>query len=149
LEVESTERYGSMHRILTALILALALTAASCGGDDDGALRIELSDSSLGEIVTTGEGDTLYLFIPDGQGESVCYDDCEATWPPLVVDVVAGDGVDEGLIGSTERTDGTTQVTYNGWPLYYFAGDSAAGDTNGQGINDIWYVIDAAGDAVN
>ena len=51
--------------------------------------------------------------------------------------------------GTTERDDGSTQVTYNGWPLYYFANDAAAGDTNGQAVNDVWYVVDAAGDAVD
>ena len=59
-----------------------------------------------------------------------------------------GDGLDAGLLGTTERTTGDTQATYNGWPLYYFGGDAAAGDTNGQGINEVWYVVDAAGDAI-
>lgn len=137
-----------MQRRLTLMILVLALIAAACGGDDDGALRLELSDSSLGEIVTTSAGDTLYLFIPDGQGESACYDACAANWPPLIAEVVAGDGIDADLIGSVERTDTGTQVTYNGWPLYYFGGDNAAGDTNGQGLNGVWYVVDASGDAI-
>lgn len=137
-----------MHRTLATVALVLAMVIAACGGDDDGTLRLELGDSSLGQIITTSDGDTLYLFIPDGQGDSVCYDECEANWPPLVVDVAAGDGVDDGLVGSTDRTDGSTQVTYNGWPLYYFAGDAAAGDTNGQGLNDVWFVVDASGDAI-
>lgn len=138
-----------MQRSLTAFILAIALVAAACGGDDDGSLRLELSDSSLGEIVTTSAGDTLYLFVPDAQGDSVCYDQCATNWPPLITEVVAGDGIDADLIGSVERTDAGTQVTYNGWPLYYFAGDEAAGDTNGQGLNDVWYVVDASGDAID
>ncbi len=110
---------------------------------------LEVSQSDLGAILVDGEGLTLYLFVPDGQGESVCYDECAANWPPLIEEVEAGDGIDASLLGSTERTDGTTQVTYNGWPLYYFAGDSSPGDTNGQGLNDVWYVLDSAGDAVN
>ncbi len=109
---------------------------------------IALTDSDLGPILTDGDGNTLYLFVPDAQGESTCYDGCEAAWPPLVGEVSAGDGVDPALIGSTERTDGTRQATYNDWPLYYFASDAAAGDTNGQGINEVWYVVDADGNAV-
>jgi predicted lipoprotein with Yx(FWY)xxD motif len=55
------------------------------------------------------------------------------------------DGLDEVLVGSITRDDGTTQGTYNGWPLYYFSGDSAAGDVNGQGVNEVWWVLDATG----
>jgi len=109
---------------------------------------LAVSASALGEVITDGDGNTLYLFVPDAQGDSTCYDGCEAAWPQMDREVSAGDGVDPALIGSTERTDGTQQATYNGWPLYYFASDAAAGDTNGQGINEVWYVIDADGNAV-
>jgi predicted lipoprotein with Yx(FWY)xxD motif len=81
-------------------------------------------------------------------GASVCVDDCATTWPPLTVaaagDVAAGTGV-TGQIGTIERADGTTQVTLGGAPLYYFASDSAAGDTKGQGIGGVWYLVSAAG----
>lgn len=59
-----------------------------------------------------------------------------------------GEGADQSLLGTITRTDGSTQVTYNGWPLYFWAEDSAPGDTTGQGVNDVWWVVDAAGDAV-
>jgi predicted lipoprotein with Yx(FWY)xxD motif len=91
----------------------------------------------------------LYLFTPDNQGEPTCYDTCADNWPALEGAALAGDGVDESLLGTTTRTDGSIQATYNGWPLYYFAGDPAAGDTNGQGLNDVWWVIDATGNAVS
>ena len=109
---------------------------------------VTVASSDLGDILTDGDGNTLYLFTPDAQGESVCYDQCEDAWPPLVGDVTAGDGVDGSLLGATERTDGSVQVTYNGWPLYYFAADNAPGDINGQGVNDVWYVLDADGDGI-
>lgn len=109
---------------------------------------VALADSSLGSILVDGDGNVLYLFTPDEQGESVCYDECAGFWPPLVGEFAAGDGVDAALMGSDARTDGSEQVTYNGWPLYYFANDAAPGDTNGQGVNEVWYVLDAAGDGI-
>jgi predicted lipoprotein with Yx(FWY)xxD motif len=66
----------------------------------------------------------------------------------LTADVVAGDGVDAGLLGSAPRNDGIEQATYNGWPLYYFVNDAVPGDVNGQGVNDVWYVLDAAGSGI-
>ena len=109
---------------------------------------VALADSSLGSILVDGDGNVLYLFTPDEQGESVCYDECAGFWPPLVGEFEAGDGVDAALMGSATRTDGSEQVTYNGWPLYYFANDAAPGDTNGQGVNEVWYVLDAAGNGI-
>ena len=67
------------------------------------------------------------------------------SWPPQVEIAAVGDGLDMALVGTITRADGTVQATYNGWPLYYFGGDSAAGDVNGQGVNDVWWVIDASG----
>ncbi len=107
-----------------------------------------MSASGLGDILTDGDGNTLYLFIPDNQGPSVCNDGCAVAWPPLEGEATAGDGVDAALLGTTERDDGTTQATYNGWPLYYYADDSAPGDTNGQAVNDVWWVLSPAGNAI-
>ena len=93
---------------------------------------------------------TLYLFTNDSEGTSNCEGGCAASWPPLLTDgePEAGDGVDATLLGTTERTDGTTQVTYNGLPLYFFASDQSAGDTSGQGVGDVWYVVSPEGEAV-
>lgn len=113
-----------------------------------GSIQLVVTTSDLGDILTDGEGRTLYLFVPDGQGESTCYDGCASAWPPLEGEVTAGDGIDPALMGSIERTDGSSQATYNDWPLYYFSGDNGPGDTNGQGINEIWYVVDPGGNAV-
>ena len=109
---------------------------------------VAVSASGLGDIITDGNGDTLYLFTPDAQGPSVCYDECASAWPPLVGDVTAGDGIDSALLGTVARDDGGEQVTYNGWPLYYFAADASPGDVNGQGVNDVWFVLDAAGNGI-
>ena len=120
----------------------------SVTGADAGA-EIQVTSTDLGDVVVDSDGNTLYLFTPDAQGDSTCYDQCEANWPPLVGDVTAGEGLDADLLGSTDRTDGSVQVTYNGWPLYYFAGDTAPGDTNGQGLNGVWFVVSPDGNAVS
>ncbi len=115
---------------------------------DDAGPTVQVAASELGDILTDADGRTLYLFIPDGQGPSVCNDGCAAAWPPLTGEPVAGDGTDAALLGTAERADGTTQATYNGWPLYYYADDAAPGDTNGQAANDVWWVITPTGDAI-
>ncbi len=113
---------------------------------------IDLATNALGEIIVDGAGKTLYGFTPDTAGESTCYDDCAAQWPPLLATdaaaISAGAGLDATKLTTVDRTDGTKQVKYGDWPLYFFAGDSAAGDTNGQGLGTKWYVIDATGELV-
>lgn len=111
---------------------------------------VTVAGTDLGEVLVDGDGMTLYLFEPDAQGDPTCYDDCAAAWPPLLTDAdpTAGDGADAGLLGTAERDDGSTQVTYDGWPLYHWAADEAPGDTNGQGINDVWWVVTADGSPV-
>lgn len=153
------------------MISLLALVAAACGGDADpgaggttsptdvattpaedpittGEATIAVSSSDLGEILVDGDGMTLYLFTPDEQGEPTCTDSCAATWPPFEGPATAGAGADASLIDSTAHASGVTQVTYNGWPLYFYAGDSAAGDTNGQGLGGNWFVVSASGEAI-
>lgn len=109
----------------------------AAGGD------VGVASTDLGEALVDADGMTLYLFDADEQGEPTCVDDCAANWPPLIVDgdPVAGEGVDAALLGTTERPDGSTQVTYDGWPLYNWAADEAPGDTTGQGVGDRWWVV--------
>jgi predicted lipoprotein with Yx(FWY)xxD motif len=109
-----------------------------------------VSDMALGKIVVDGTGKTLYAFTNDTAGESTCYDACAASWPPLVVtgDITPGAGLDAEDFGTTTRTDGSKQVTFYGMPLYWYAGDKAAGDTNGQGLNDKWYVVATTGELI-
>ena len=141
-------RSKSLWRLFSlAPISALAVFALAAAGGND--LKIG-NDAELGEITVDSAGNTLYLFIPDAQGESTCYETCADNWPPVLAndEAVAGAGLDQDLVGSVTRTDGSEQVTYGGWPLYSFVGDTEAGQTNGQGVNDVWYVVAADGTAV-
>lgn len=101
-------------------------------------------DDALGSILVGPTGRSLYLFTNDTPGTSNCYDQCAANWPPLLTEsadaVVAGVNL-PGELGTTGRTDGTLQVTYNGWPLYYWKDDVARGDTLGEARNDVWFTI--------
>ncbi|MGI8517232.1 MAG: COG4315 family predicted lipoprotein [Acidimicrobiia bacterium] len=115
----------------------------------EGGATVQVATSDLGEILTDAEGMTLYLFTPDEQSDPTCYDQCAENWPPLTESVAVGAGLDASLLAPAPRADDTEQVTYNGWPLYYFIGDEAPGDVNGQGLNDIWWVMDATGEAIS
>jgi predicted lipoprotein with Yx(FWY)xxD motif len=101
----------------------------------------------LGQILVDGDGRTLYIYTKDAKDASTCYDKCETAWPPLLQTdkPIAGNGVDATLLGTTQRKDGTIQVTYNGMPLYYFFKDHAAGDVTGQGVGSVWYVLSPGG----
>jgi predicted lipoprotein with Yx(FWY)xxD motif len=112
------------------------------------AATVATADSDLGTILVDGEGRSLYLFMPDAQGTSTCAEGCVEAWPPLPGPAGAGTGADESLLGTSDRPDGSVQVTYNGWPLYHFSGDAAPGDTNGQGVGGVWNLVDAEGNAV-
>jgi len=105
-------------------------------------------NDSLGSFLVDDKGMTLYLFTKDTPNTTVCYEKCATAWPPLLTagDPVAGDGADASLLGTTNRTDGTIQVTYNGWPLYYCEKDKAPGDVTGQDVGGVWYVLSAAGE---
>lgn len=104
----------------------------------------------LGSFLVDAQGKTLYLFLADTPASSACSGGCAENWPPLLTTGApqAGEGVEAAKIGTLVRSDGTTQVTYNGHPLYYFAGDAQAGDANGQGIGGKWYVVSPAGDPI-
>jgi predicted lipoprotein with Yx(FWY)xxD motif len=115
------------------------------------------SVSGLGTVLVNGPGNTLYLFVPDKQsGSSTCYGACAQGWPPLLLPSgvstpVAGPGVKSSLLGTTHRTDGTVQVTYNKWPLYLWVGDSQPGQATGQGLNNLgglWYVLSPDGQEI-
>jgi predicted lipoprotein with Yx(FWY)xxD motif len=107
----------------------------------------------LGRILVDGHGMTLYLFEKDTGMMSTCNGSCAKFWPPVTTTgaAKAGSGLDAGKLGTTARSDGETEVTYNGHPLYYYAGDKQPGDTTGEGLNAfgaLWYVLSPAGKEV-
>jgi predicted lipoprotein with Yx(FWY)xxD motif len=113
------------------------------------ALTLGTASSDLGTFLTGKDGLTLYFFAADATpGVSVCAGDCLAAWPPATVpagnSVAADDGV-TGVLGLIPTADGAMQATYDGHPLYYWQGDTEAGQTNGQGVNDVWWVADVRG----
>jgi predicted lipoprotein with Yx(FWY)xxD motif len=155
-----------MRKLLIGL---LAVIAASCGGSSTpastspptspastpaGAATVAVaSNSKLGSILVDGSGRTLYLFVADKGTTSTCYGACATFWPPLLTNgaPVAGAGVNASLLGTTTRTDGTVEVTYNGHPLYYVVSDHNPGDATGQAINNFgapWYVVGPDGNKI-
>lgn len=121
-----------------------------------GAATVQVSEAEgFGPILVDGNGLSLYVFMADTQdaGTSACSDDCAVEWPPLVTEgsPVAGEGMDDAMLGTITRDDGSMQVTYHGWPLYLFEEDLAAGDTNGQGLEEfggLWFLVSPEGEAI-
>lgn len=169
-------RFTPMHTL--SLLLALILLLAACSSTGSGSTSasasaststdsaseeasesadagddfiLQVTDSALGAILVDPDGMTVYRFVPDTEGTSTCTGGCLENWPPVAVDdggtVAAGDRVNAELDTIT-RDDGTTQATVNGFPVYYFANDAAAGDTNGQGVGGNWYVVGADGEMI-
>jgi predicted lipoprotein with Yx(FWY)xxD motif len=147
---------------LTAVALAAAIACSSDDDDDSSAadspadsaaaptqaaetmdpLAVSVGDSDLGPYLTGADGKALYVFTRDMAGTSNCVDDCLQTWPPLLVEpgqAVEADSVAAGDFDSIETAAGL-QVTYNGAPLYYFAADAAAGETNGHMVGNVWFL---------
>jgi predicted lipoprotein with Yx(FWY)xxD motif len=108
------------------------------------------TNASLGSFLVDGNGMTLYLFTKDAPNTSNCSGGCLAKWPPLLVKgaPAAGEGVKVSLIGTITRADGTQQATYNQMPLYYWYTDKVPGDTLGQNVGKVWFVVDPSGKAV-
>jgi predicted lipoprotein with Yx(FWY)xxD motif len=150
-----------------AAVPVIALVAAGCGGGGYGggdnaspppktasgqATTIATaSEGNLGTILVDSQGRTLYLFQKDSGTKSACFGACASAWPPLRDSgkPTLGSGLTAALVGSTSRSDGMPQVTYNGHPLYLFAGDEKPGDTEGQGstaFGGVWLALNPSGD---
>jgi predicted lipoprotein with Yx(FWY)xxD motif len=148
-----------------AALAALALTVSACAssssstattsstpaaagsGAATGETTLDVHTMSGQQVVTNSKGFTLYWFVPDTSTTSKCTGSCATFWPPVKGPATAGSGV-TGTLGTITRSDGTTQATYDGHPLYTFAGDTAPGQAKGNGKNlsgGLWYEMTVSG----
>jgi predicted lipoprotein with Yx(FWY)xxD motif len=120
-----------------------ATAATSSPAAAAGATLNAANTYALGNYLVDAKGMTLYIYTKDTAGVSNCSGGCAANWPPLLTTSTpsAGKGVDDSKLGTITRADGSKQVTYNNQPLYYYIGDNNPGDTSGQGIGNVWYVL--------
>ena len=170
-------RSGLLRRPLVALVAlaAVGVLAAGCGSNGSGSggvggygssgttpasggassvAMVSATSTNLGMILVDGNGRTLYLFEKDQSNQSACAGACVAAWPVDQSSATpkAGSGVTASMLGTIKRSAGSTQVTYNKHPLYYFQGDSGAGQHNGQGVDAFgakWYAVTPAGGAAS
>ena len=162
-------RSRSISFLVTAAVIPLtALALASCGGGTSDATASTAPPKTangtaatvgvanvgpLGAILVDSKGRTVYLFEKDTGPKSTCFGACATEWPPVTTSgkPTAGKGVTVSMLGTTKRSDGKTQVTYNGHPLYLFEADQKPGDATGQNVDAFgakWYVLSPAGDKV-
>jgi len=148
-----------------AALAALALTVSACASSSSstattsstpaaagsgaaaGGTTLDVHTMSGQQVVTNSKGFTLYWFVPDTSTTSKCTGSCATFWPPVKGPATAGSGV-TGTLGTITRSDGTTQATYDGHPLYTFAGDTAPGQAKGNGKNlsgGLWYEMTVSG----
>jgi predicted lipoprotein with Yx(FWY)xxD motif len=135
---------------------ASSVSPATAGGSSAATVSAATVDVHTGNgasFLTDSSGRALYLWTPDTMTTSMCSSACASAWPPLTVKAAptAGTGATASDLGTISRSDGTKQVTYAGHPLYYFAGDKAAGQTNGEGSNGFgapWYLVAPGGQEV-
>jgi predicted lipoprotein with Yx(FWY)xxD motif len=118
-----------------------------------GAATVSIGKAKVGRVLVGKNGRTLYLFEKDKGGKSSCSGACAAAWPPFTAkgQPQAGSGVTASKLSTAKRNDGAMQVVYAGHPLYYYAGDTTAGQTNGQGLDQFgaeWYVVGPSGSKV-
>ena len=106
------------------------------------AATVSVGSTSLGNVLTTPQGLTLYYFTPEKGSVVACTGGCASTWPPLkATGALTNPSGATGTLATVALADGSSQVTYNGWPLHTYAADTAPGQTNGQGVAGKWYVV--------
>jgi len=144
--------------LASAAVIAATLSVAACGSSSSspsapasappGAVSGSASSASAlktttidgATVLTNTQGFTLYMFAPDTGTASRCNGSCAQIWPPVTAPVIAGPGI-TGTLGTITRADGATQATYNGHPLYTYAGDTQPGQAKGNGINGVWHEV--------
>jgi predicted lipoprotein with Yx(FWY)xxD motif len=162
-------RRRSVITFLAGAAVVPALVLSACGSDSSNnsssttttpdsqnaqSGTVDVAKTGLGDVLADSQGRTLYLFMADQGTTSECSGPCATNWPPLKASgkLTAGKGAVASMIGTTARSDGATQVTYNGHPVYTFMGDKKAGDTNGEGLVAFgagWFALSPAGDQIS
>jgi len=142
-------RARSLLLALLAAVAVVATVAVATGSAASGRATVSVRKTKLGTILVDRQGRSLYLFLKDKHDKSACAGACARFWPPLMTNgkPKAGRGVQSKLLGTTVRRSGS-QVTYDGHPLYLYAGDKKAGQTSGQGsttFGALWYVLAPSG----
>ena len=152
-------RSNFLRRTIPVIVLLAALALAAIAGAASDT-TVTTHRTSKGKVLANSRGFSLYMFKKDKQGgkgkqaKSNCYGSCAKLWPPLLVSkgvkVVAakGSGLNSKLLGTTKRTDGKLEVTYNGWPLHTNVPDHKPGDIKGEGTDQFgaaWYLLNASG----
>jgi predicted lipoprotein with Yx(FWY)xxD motif len=129
---------------------AAATTVAAEGTDTTAAAEadaplVKVADNELGQLLVDADGRTMYGFTKDADGTPTCVDGCSSAWPPVLVDASIDLTTlpESGSFSIVDRPDGTVQLKAGKWPLYYFSGDTAGGETNGQGSSGNWFVVGA------
>ena len=145
-------------RTIRWLVPLLAVLAAGVGVAAAGSSRAASGtvgtahNAKYGTILVGANGMTLYRYVPDRKGVSVCKGSCTTYWPALTMKGNAkptvGPGAQSSLLGTIQRGNGVRQVTYAGYPLYRYVGDSKAGQVSGEGVKGTWYAVDASGGLV-
>jgi predicted lipoprotein with Yx(FWY)xxD motif len=129
-------------------------SSTTTGSNTSGAATVAVKSGPLGSYLTDGSGRTLYLFAVDTNGKSSCNGSCAAIWLPLTTTGApqAQSGVTASMLTTVKRDDGSTQVVYNGHPLYRYVSDTSAGQATGQGVNlngGLWWVVSPSGNAIH
>jgi predicted lipoprotein with Yx(FWY)xxD motif len=152
---------GTVLMVTAASAAIVALAIAGCGGSNvkasppaaSAGATVNVRSGSLGSYLVDSQGRTLYLFEKDTGTKSMCSGACASLWPPSTTSgrPTAGSRVDAAMLGTSTRSDGKSQLTYNGHPLYRYSGDGPAGDTSGQGLTAFgggWFVVSPAGQKI-
>ena len=144
--------------LASAAVIAAALSVAACGSSSSSSSGPASAPSSVASgsasstsalktttidgatVLTNAQGFTLYMFAPDTGTASKCNGSCAQIWPPVTGPVIAGPGI-TGTLGTITRADGATQATYDGHPLYTYAGDTRPGQAKGNGIKGVWHEV--------
>ncbi len=139
--------------IMASAALGFAVPTIAIAQNSDPTIRTT-EKQPYGQYLVGPNGHALYMFTSDKNGMSKCYGACAKAWPPLATTDKPnpGQNVSASMLGATRRTDGATQITYNGRPLYYFTRDQTPGATAGEGINAMggeWYLVSPKGDKID